>query len=135
MRIMRDNALAPARIAAVNVHTYQVALDVTGNFDPKTPFEARFSLPYVVAHGILHGAVRLDAFEPARLADASIRALMSKIRLTADPELTAAFPKQRAARVEIEMTDGSRHAHFAPYRLGDPRPRSTTRRLATSSWN
>ncbi|ABF12227.1 MmgE/PrpD family protein [Cupriavidus metallidurans] len=120
MRIMRDNALAPARIAAVNVRTYQVALDVTGNFDPKTPFEARFSLPYVVAHGILHGAVRLDAFEPARLADASIRTLMSKIRLTADPELTAAFPKQRAARVEIEVTDGSRHAHFAPYRLGDP---------------
>ena len=22
--------------------------------------------------------------------------------------------------MEIEVTDGSRHAHFAPYRLGDP---------------
>jgi len=120
MRIVRDHDLDPARIAAVHVRTYQVALDVTGNFDPATPFEARFSLPYVAAHGILRGAVRLDAFQPDRLGDASIRALMARITLTADAELTAAFPRQRAARVEIEMIDGSRHAHFAPHRLGDP---------------
>lgn len=120
MRIVRDHALDVAKIAAVRVNTYQVALDVTGNFAPTTPFEARFSLPYVVAHGILHGAVRLDAFQPERLADASIRALMQRVTLTADAELTAAFPRQRAARVEIEMQDGARHTHFAPYRLGDP---------------
>ncbi|WP_227460600.1 MmgE/PrpD family protein [Cupriavidus pauculus] len=120
MRIVRDHALDTAKIAAVRVHTYQVALDVTGNFTPATPFEARFSLPYVVAHGILRGAVRLDAFEAQRLADPSIRELMQRITLTADAELSAAFPRQRAARVEIEMADGKRHAHFAPYRLGDP---------------
>ncbi|MGO4304487.1 MmgE/PrpD family protein [Cupriavidus sp. RAF12] len=120
MQIVRDHRLDPARIAAIRVATYQVALDVTGNLQPATAFEARFSLPYVVAHGLLHGAVRLDAFQPERLADPAIRALMTKITLTADPDLTAAFPRQRAARVEIEMADGSRHAHFAPYRRGDP---------------
>lgn len=120
MQLVRDHDLDPARIAAVHVNAYQVALDVTGNFNPTTPFEARFSLPYVVAHGILHGAVRLDAFEAERLADPAIRALMQRITLTADAGLTAAFPRQRAARVEIEMADGTRHAHFAPYRLGDP---------------
>jgi len=120
MQIVRDHGLDPARIAAVRVATYQVALDVTGNFQPTTAFEARFSLPYVVAHGLLHGAVRLDAFQPQRMADPAIRALMTRITLTADAELTAAFPRQRAARVEIEMADGSRHAHFAPYRRGDP---------------
>ena len=120
MKLVREHALDPSRIAAVRVSAYQVALDVTGNFDPATPFEARFSLPYVVAHGILHGAVRLDAFAPARLQDASIRALMARVTLTADPELTAAFPRQRAARVEIEMADGTCHAHFQPYRVGDP---------------
>ncbi|MDF3835109.1 MmgE/PrpD family protein [Cupriavidus basilensis] len=120
MRIVRNHRLDPARIAAIRVATYQAALDVTGNFRPATAFEARFSLPYVVAHGLLHGAVRLDAFQPDRLADPAIRALMTKVALSADPDLTAAFPRQRAARVEIEMADGSRHAHFAPYRHGDP---------------
>lgn len=120
MQLVRDHDLDPSRIAAVHVQAYQVALDVTGNFHPATPFEARFSLPYVVAHGILHGAVRLDAFSPARLADPAIRALMQRITLAADPALTAAFPRQRAARVAIEMADGRRHEHFAPYRRGDP---------------
>jgi 2-methylcitrate dehydratase PrpD len=120
MQIVRDHGLDPARIAAVRVATYQVALDVTGNFQPTTAFEARFSLPYVVAHGLLHGAVRLDAFQPQRMADPAIRALMARITLTADADLTAAFPRQRAARVEIEMADGSRYTHFAPYRRGDP---------------
>jgi len=31
--------------------------------------EAKFSLPYVVCHALLYGAVRLNAFEPERLAD------------------------------------------------------------------
>lgn len=119
-QLVRDHALDPARIAAVRVATYQVALDVTGNFNPTTAFEARFSLPYVVAHGILRGAVRLDAFQPERMVDAQIRQLMTKVSLTADAELTAAFPRQRAARVEIEMVDGACHTYFAPYRKGDP---------------
>jgi 2-methylcitrate dehydratase PrpD len=77
MRIVRDTRWTPRR-SLPSVHTYQVALDVTGNFTPATPFEARFSLPYVVAHGILRGAVRLDAFEPQRWPIASIRALMQQ---------------------------------------------------------
>jgi 2-methylcitrate dehydratase PrpD len=120
MALVREHDLDPARIEAVNVASYQVALDVTGNRNPTTAFEARFSLPYVVAHGIVKGAVRLDAFEPERMRDAGIRALMARVDLRADPELTAAFPRQRAARVEIVMRDGRRVERFAPYRHGDP---------------
>ena len=37
-----------------------------------------------------------------------------------EPKLDAAFPKQRAAIVEIETVDGERLSHFAPTRKGDP---------------
>ena len=37
-----------------------------------------------------------------------------------DPELDAAFPAQRAARVEIETRDGRSHALLQPTRKGDP---------------
>jgi len=110
----------PQQIASIHVATYQTAVDVTGNFEPNTPFEAKFSLPYVVAHALVHGSVRLEAFEPERLSDATVRALMSKIELVADPQLSAGFPRQRAARVEITLADGRRMEHFAPYRKGDP---------------
>ena len=37
-----------------------------------------------------------------------------------DPQLDAAFPRQRAARVEIETRTGRREQHLQPTRIGDP---------------
>jgi len=107
-------------IRTIVVRTYAAALDVAGIRDPQTAFEARFSLPYVLSHAAHHGSVRLSAFEPQRLAQAPLRALMQKVELIADPALTAAFPKQRAARVAITLDDGRTVEAFAPYRRGDP---------------
>jgi 2-methylcitrate dehydratase PrpD len=52
--------------------------------------------------------------------NAGTRALMKKLTLVDAPDLSATFPKQRAARVIITLTDGRRLEHFAPYRKGDP---------------
>ncbi|MEK9804282.1 MAG: MmgE/PrpD family protein [Curvibacter sp.] len=110
----------PAQIASLRVDTYQTALDVTGNFEPRTAFEAKFSLAYVVAHALLYGAVRLNAFEPERLADPAIRALMAKTQLVADPQLSAGFPALRAARIVVTLNDGRVVEQYAPCRKGDP---------------
>lgn len=118
--LREHNGIKPEEIESIHIASYQTAVDVTGNFDPKTAFEGKFSMPYVVAHGLVHGAVRLDAFEPERLSDAGIRALMARTTFVADPELTAGFPRQRAARVQIVLKDGRRLEHFSPYRKGDP---------------
>lgn len=118
--IRQREALSASQIAAIRVETYQTALDVTGNFEPRTAFEAKFSLPYVVAHALLHGAVRLNAFEPQRLEDADIRSLMARTQLVADPQLSAGFPAQRAARIVVTLHDGRVIEQFAPCRKGDP---------------
>ena len=73
-----------------------------------------------MATALTHGNVRLAAFEPPRMADAATRELMTRIEMTIDPELDAAFPKQRAARVTIETKDGRRMEHLQPTRKGDP---------------
>jgi len=118
--IRQGHAIDPAQIASIRVDTYQTALDVTGNFEPRTAFEAKFSLPYVVAHALLYGAVRLNAFEPLRLQDAGLRALMAKTKLVADPRLSAGFPALRAARIVITLRDGRVIEQYAPCRKGDP---------------
>jgi len=74
----------------------------------------------VVATALLYGSVRLAAFTPERLADPAIRELMRRIELTVDPELDAAFPGQRAARVSMELDTGETHEFFQPTRHGDP---------------
>ncbi|WP_321969001.1 MmgE/PrpD family protein [Paraburkholderia tropica] len=107
-------------IRKITVRTYAAALDVAGIRNPQTAFEARFSLPYVMSHAAMYGSVRLSAFESARLAEQPLRSLMETVDLVADPALTAAFPKQRAARVAVTLDDGRTVETFAPYRRGDP---------------
>lgn len=144
-----------AGIDAIRVFTAETPIKVTGNFEPRTAYECKFSLPYVVAHALLHGSVRLDAFSPQRIADPAIRALMGRITLQADPEMTATFPGMRSSRVSIALKDGRVLEQFQAHRKGDPEdPLSdaelnakfeelvspviggdTARRLLASLWN
>jgi 2-methylcitrate dehydratase PrpD len=107
-------------IRRIRIATYKAGLDIIDNAAPEGDYQARFSLQYVVAHALVHGSVRLNAFLPDRLHDAEVRALMRKIECVADVELSKGYPMQRAAQVEIETADGRRYAHFQPTRKGDP---------------
>jgi 2-methylcitrate dehydratase PrpD len=112
--------IAAREIERIRVGSYRAAKEVSGVESPATPAEARFSLKYVVATALTHGSVRLAAFEPARLSDASTRSLMERISVSIDPELEAAFPRQRAARVTIVARDGRSEELLQPTRIGDP---------------
>jgi 2-methylcitrate dehydratase PrpD len=120
IELRNKHKLVAKDIAKIRIATYQGGLDVVDNFKPEGDYQAKFSLPYVVAHSLIHGSVRLNAFEPDRLNDPQLRALMAKVELSADPEFSRAFPRQRAARVEIETTDGRKLSHVQETRKGDP---------------
>ncbi len=112
--------LAAREIERIRVGSYRAAKEVSGYDAPQTPAEARFSLKYVVATALTHGSVRLAAFEPGRMRDPETRALMERIEVSIDPELDAAFPKQRAARVAMVARDGREEQYLQPMRIGDP---------------
>ena len=119
LEVKRRLNVDAAAIDKVEVATYRAGLEVAHYDNPRTPAEGRFSLKYVVATALTHGSVRLAAFEPQRLADRSTKALMERISLRLDPELEAAFPAKRAARVAIEAK-GRREEWLQPTRIGDP---------------
>ncbi|HEX9686029.1 MAG TPA: MmgE/PrpD family protein [Burkholderiales bacterium] len=120
LALKREHRFTHQDVRKVHIATYQGGLDIVDNPRPDGDYQARFSIQYTVAHALVHGSVRLNAFAPVRLGDPDVRALMQKIECVADAELSAAFPRQRAARVEIELADGRRLAHFQPTRKGDP---------------
>jgi 2-methylcitrate dehydratase PrpD len=120
LALQQKMGLEPKDIARVRVGTYKAALDVAGCEEPSTAAEGRFSLKYVVATALTHGSVRLAAFEPARLQNPATRELMRRVEVAVDPQLDAAFPAQRAARVAIEARDGRREQLLQPTRVGDP---------------
>lgn len=120
LTLRSEHAFTPAQIDAIDVRTYRAGVDVAGIRGPKTPFECKFSIPYVVAHAAKFGSVRLSAFDEARISDPEVRSLMAKVHLAEDAELTARFPGMRAARMSVRLKDGREFNHFQPYRVGDP---------------
>ena len=120
LELVKRHGIQAPDIAAVRVGTYAKGLEVTGNRDPKTAFEAKFSLTYCVAAALLTGRVRLDAFTPERLRDPGLRALMVRIETFVDAEADARFPRGRGAVVEIETADGKRVRMDVKTRKGDP---------------
>jgi 2-methylcitrate dehydratase PrpD len=113
-------AISHQDLARVKIGTYRTALEVAGAEHPTSAMEARFSLKYVVATALVHGSVRLAAFDAARLADPATRALMACIETAVDPEIDALFPGRRAAHVTMTTHDGRSETFLQPTRKGDP---------------
>ena len=120
LHLQKTHGLSWRDVQRVRIATYKAGTDIVDNPAPEGAYQAKFSLQYVAAHALVHGSVRLSAFEPERLKDPNVRAVLAKVEVAADPELSKGYPNQRAAHVEIETVDGRKFAHFQPTRKGDP---------------
>ncbi len=104
-------------IAAIDILTYEVAWKAIGGgagdahekWAPKTRETADHSLPYLVAIALLDGDVGLDSFEPERIADPRLPALMDRIAVRIDDDMERRFrqDRQMASRIVIRLHDGA----------------------------
>jgi 2-methylcitrate dehydratase PrpD len=120
LELQRLYGFTHSDIDSVHLGVYQPTLDIAPHVEPQTADQARFSLHYMVASALVHGSVRLSAFEPERLNDQATRDLMTRIDKALDPEVDAGFPARRAARVSIRLRDGRSFTHWQSDRKGDP---------------
>lgn len=120
LALQQQHGFSTEDIARVDLGVYQSTLDIAPHVHPADADQARFSLHYMVATALVHGSVRLAAFDPPRLEEPRTRALIPRIHKHLDPEVEAAFPERRGARVVIELNDGRRLTHLQTDRRGDP---------------
>ncbi len=120
LALQAENTFSANDVASIRVGGYSATVAVTGNYVADTPGSAKFSLPFIVASGIVHGSIRLDAYSEKRLQDPSVRDLMEKITVELDPDVERLFPAQRAANIWITLKDGRQLHRFQPHRIGDP---------------
>ena len=78
------HGLRPDDIAAIVVRIphagEQMVLDpIEAKHHPRTPYDAKFSLPFTVAHHIVRGGLGLDAFSEASIADPDVLALARRV--------------------------------------------------------
>jgi len=92
-------------IKDIHVETYGAAFRMMGNdptrWAPTTRETADHSMPYVIAIALVEGKFDSNTFADVRLKDAALQALMSKVRVSEDPQLSAQYPEGAPGRVTI----------------------------------
>ncbi|MCF6094023.1 MmgE/PrpD family protein [Microaerobacter geothermalis] len=117
------------RIDQVLIEVYQVALNITEKYDPKSVYEAKFSLPYASALMLKKGKAGLDEFTEENLDDPEIRNMMERITLRVNEEYNQRYPKVWPARVSIRLKDGTILQKETFYPKGDPENPATEKEL------
>ncbi|GGR33855.1 2-methylcitrate dehydratase [Deinococcus ruber] len=95
----------------VRLLTYAPGWEIVSERWPVTPYQAKFSLSYVVSVALLEGAVGLtqfgaERFGPDGVRDAGLASLLKRVRPAVSEDLTTMYPAAWPARVEIELQDG-----------------------------
>ncbi len=115
--------LSAADVMEVLVETTTRGADILSDpskYKPDTKETADHSLPYVVAAALADGNVLPSSFSEDKLTDPAIRELLGKIKVVADPEIDALFPRVKRARVTIKTSSGALHTAEIDVAKGDP---------------
>lgn len=93
-------------------------------WNPSTRESADHSLPYVLAVALMDGDVVPGSFSDARRADPALRALMQRVSVHEDPELTREHAGELPnwpSTVEVVLKNGARLARRTRWPKGHPR--------------
>jgi 2-methylcitrate dehydratase PrpD len=85
---------------------------------PLTAIDAKFSLPWTLALALERGAVTLESFDAASLADPALRALASRVEFRLRPDWTR--DRATSGTLEIRLAGGRRLHRAVDDALGSP---------------
>ncbi len=115
----------PDGLGSVEVRTYAPGYEIVKEMNPRTPYQAKFSLAYCVVVALLEGRVGLDQFNGERfnqngVTDPAVRALLARLRVVVDPGVTARYPAEWGTRTTFTARDGSSVQLNAAFPCGNP---------------
>ena len=106
LKATKSEPMTPDKIKRVDISIYQASLDLLENIEPKTPYLAKFNLPFCIATALRYGHANLDDFTEQRLNDQELYLIMERINIQSNPELTKSYPNKWPAEVSIYTTGG-----------------------------
>lgn len=106
-------------VAEIDIRTYDLAVSGHDHTEIPGSYSAKMSIPYATAAGLLYGKAGLQEFSEEAVKNDKILELTRKIKVTADPVLSAAFPGIQAAVVTIK-TNGGSYTERVDFPKGEP---------------
>lgn len=125
LKIIKESKIKPDDVEKITLGILQAGYSIIASppdqkRNPKTVYEAQFSMPYGAAVAILFGKATLDEFTQDKLNSSEIKALMEKVYCVKNPELDKVYPKHWPATAEIKTKDGKVFSTRLEYPKGDP---------------
>jgi 2-methylcitrate dehydratase PrpD len=123
---IRDQpCFAVDRVSKIDIETYGPGWEIVKEQNPRTPYQAKFSLAYCVAAALLEGAIGLDQFSPDRFSEPGVQrtgiaTLIGRTRVKVAEDLTAKYPDAWPARLAVTLDDGTVLRHAADFPRGNP---------------
>ena len=111
---LHRGGLDPARIrsvqALVPAGTVPVVCEpLAAKRRPQSDYDAKFSLPYAIASGLLRGRLGLQELTQAAYTDPAALALMDRVTYEVDPATT--FPHHYTGELRVTLDDGAVLTH------------------------
>ena len=118
--IMMREGLDISDIEEVDIRTYDLAVSGHDHTEIPGSYSAKMSIPYATAAGFIYGKAGLQEFREDVIGGAEITDLTRKIRVTADDELSKAFPAIQGAVVTVRTADGREFSERVDFPKGEP---------------
>ncbi|TVQ59765.1 MAG: MmgE/PrpD family protein [Phycisphaerales bacterium] len=124
MKIVKAHDFKPEDVEEIRVEVIARAADILGDphkYRPDSKETADHSLPYSLAVGLVDGMVTPLQFKEERVLDKALIPVMDKVKVVANEEFEALFPKYQPSRVTITLKGGKSFVERVDVPKGDPR--------------
>jgi 2-methylcitrate dehydratase len=133
MKTAKEHNIKADDVKEIKVEVIARAADILGDphkYRPDSKETADHSLPYCMAAGLVDGMVTPLQFKEERVLDKALIPIMDKVKVVANEEFEALFPKFQPSRVTITTNDGKSHSTRVDVPKGDPRDPMTEDEIA-----
>ena len=115
LEMRAEHGFTASDVSAVEIGCSRANMQSLADSDPKTRLAAQMSLPYGMGVALVTGRAGLEEFEDRRINDPEVRAAMSRVVMSHDPD----HDDDSEPNVAVVLTDGRRFEGHEPIGLGD----------------
>ena len=108
LELVEIHKLTPAMVERVDAFTHPRRLAHTNRPRPDSPLDAKFSVQYCLARGLLDGEVVLEHFEGDSYKDPAVLAVLAKVHAAPHPDMKMENTDHFGGEVRIQTKDGRR---------------------------
>ncbi len=123
LELVHGESISYESVESILIETTTRGADILSDpskYNPTTKETADHSLPYCIAVAVVKGNVLPEHFSEDVIFDPAVRDMLKRIKVVANPEIDALFPKVKRAIVTIKTKDGKEFKKQEDYAKGQP---------------